>query len=167
MAAMHPCEQVGLDFLDTAPQRFANSVDLAVTPDQVWEVLTDAGAWPRWATVITRVTWTSPEPHGVGTTRTVDMRGGIVGDEEFLLWEPGRAMAFRFNAASTRAVRAFAEHYAIEGTVDGCRLTWTLAQELQGPSRVTMPLGRPLLDLTFRRFLTNLRRLTDERFATA
>ncbi|QYJ04990.1 SRPBCC family protein [Nocardioides panacisoli] len=167
MATMRPCERVGLDFLGTAPHRFRNSVELDVSPDQLWDVLTDAAAWPEWASVITRVTWTSPEPHGVGTTRTVAMRGGLVGEEEFLAWEPGRRMAFRFNAASTSAVRAFAELYEIEPTPAGCRLTWTLAQEVGGPSRFTMPLGRPLLDIGFRRFLGNLQRYTARRFATA
>ena len=81
---MFPCQRVGLDFVDTAPFRFVSTVDLAITPEQVWEVLDDAESWPHWATVITKVTWTSPEPHGVGTTRVVNMRGGIVGDEEYL-----------------------------------------------------------------------------------
>jgi hypothetical protein len=58
--------------------------------------MTDAASWPHWASVITNVTWTCPEPRGVGTTRTVDMRGGIVGDEECLMWEPFNRMAFRF-----------------------------------------------------------------------
>jgi hypothetical protein len=48
----------------------------------------------HWATVITKVTWTSPEPHGVGTTRVVNMRGGIVGDEQYLAWEPYAHTAF-------------------------------------------------------------------------
>jgi hypothetical protein len=48
------------------------------------------------------VTWTSPEPRGVVTARTVDMRGGIVGNEEFLAWEPFTRMAFRFNECSSR-----------------------------------------------------------------
>jgi hypothetical protein len=77
---MFPCEYVDLSFADTAPYRFRNSLDLAITPEQLFEVLDDAESWPRWATVITKVTWTSPEPRGVGTTRTVDMRGGIVGN---------------------------------------------------------------------------------------
>lgn len=166
MADLHPCEKVGLDFIDTAPHRFSNSVDLAITPTQLWEVLDDADAWPRWASVITHVEWTSPEPHGVGTTRTVTMRGGLVGDEEFLLWEPGERMAFRFNAASTKAIRAFAELYTIDPTPEGCRLTWTLAQEAQGLSRFTMTPGRPLLNLGFRKFLANLRRYTDERYSS-
>jgi Polyketide cyclase / dehydrase and lipid transport len=98
---MFACERVDVNFTETAPCRFTNSVDLAVTPEQLFEVLADAEAWPRWASVITNVTWTSPEPRGVGTTRTVDMRGGIIGDEEYLVWEPFTRMAF----ASTNARR--------------------------------------------------------------
>lgn len=164
MSTLHPCAPVGLDFIAHAPFRFANAVDLAVTPEQLWEVLTDAAAWPRWATVITGVRWTSPAPYGVGTTRTVTMRGGLVGEEEFLAWEPGKQMAFRFNRASTRAITAFAELYEIVETADGCRLTWTLAQRPAGVSRLTMAPMRPLLNLVFRRYLSNLRRYTDERY---
>ena len=126
---MHPCERVDLSFIDNAPYRFRNSVDLAITPEQLFEVLSDAESWPRWATVITKVTWTSPQPRGVGTTRIVEMRGGIVGDEEFLAWEPFTHMAFRFNECSTRFVGAFAEDYRVEVISGGCRLTWTMAQK--------------------------------------
>lgn len=82
--AMHPCAPVGLDFVDSAPYRIVSTVDLAITPEQLFEVLADENSWPHWATVITEVTWTSPPPRGVGTTRTVKMRGGITGNEEFL-----------------------------------------------------------------------------------
>jgi carbon monoxide dehydrogenase subunit G len=165
--AMFPCERVDLSFIENAPFRFHNSVDLAITPEQLFEVLADAEAWPRWASAITKVTWTSPEPRGVGTTRIVNMRGGIVGDEEFLAWEPFTRMAFRFNECSTRAVAAFAEDYRVEVIPGGCRLTWTMAQKPAGPSRLAMPLVGPLLNLGLRRFLTNLRGYTDARFAAA
>jgi len=163
---MVACERVDIGFLRTAPHRFSNSVDLAVTPGQLFEVLADADAWPRWATVITGVTWTSPEPRGVGATRVVNMRGGIVGNEEFLAWEPGSYMAFRFNECSSSALAAFAEDYRIQATAQGCRLTWSVANRLVGPARLSAPLAGPLMNLAFRRFLTNLRRYTDERFAT-
>ena len=162
---MFPCKRVDLDFIDNAPFRFANSVDLRITPEQLFEVLSDAESWPRWAKVITNVTWTSPEPRGVGTTRTVDMRGGIVGNEEYLAWEPYSHMAFRFNECSTRAVAAFAEDYRVETLPGGCRLTWTVAQEPAGPSRWLMVLARPVMNASFRWFLANLRRYTDERYA--
>jgi Polyketide cyclase / dehydrase and lipid transport len=164
-AKMFSCERVDVSFTETAPYRFCNSVDLAITPEQLFEVLADAESWPHWASVITKVTWTSPEPRGVGTTRTVDMRGGIVGDEEFLVWEPFTRMAFRFNECSTRAVAAFAEDYRVEVIPGGCRMTWTLAQQPAGPAKLAMFVARPLLNLAFRRFLANLRRYTDKRFA--
>lgn len=154
-----------MSFTEIAPHRFTNSVDLAITPEQLFEVLADAEAWPHWASVITNVTWTSPEPRGVGTTRTVDMRGGIVGEEEYLVWEPFSRMAFRFNECSTKAVAAFAEDYRIEVIPGGCRMTWTLAQKPKGPAKLAMFAVRPLLNMGFHRFLTNLRRYTDKRFA--
>jgi hypothetical protein len=166
MTKMFACERVDVSFTETAPYRFTNSIDLAITPEQLFEVLADAASWPHWASVITNVTWTSAEPRGVGTTRTVDMRGGIVGDEEYLAWEPFTRMAFRFNACSTRAVAAFAEDYRVDVIPGGCRMTWTLAQKPAGPAKLAMFVARPLLNLAFRRFLTNLRHYTDTRFAT-
>ncbi len=164
MTTMYPCERVDQSFIDGAPFRFSNSVDLAITPEQLFEVLADAEAWPKWAKVITRVTWTSPQPYGVGTTRTVDMLGGLVGDEEFLAWEPNRYLAFRFNTCSNKAVSAFAEEYTVVETPGGCRLTWTLAQSPAGPARFGLVLGRPLMNLSFKWFMANLRRYTDQRY---
>ena len=45
-------------------------------------------------------------------------------------------------------------------------MTWTLAQKPAGPAKLAMFVVRPLLNLTFRRFLSDLRRYTDTRFAT-
>jgi len=162
---MFPCERVDASFTDAdsveARYRFRNSVDLAITPEQLFEVLSDAQSWPRWAKVITKVTWTSPEPRGVGTTRVVEMRGGLVGNEEFLAWEPFTHMAFRFNECSTRSVAAFAEDYRVEVIPGGCRLTWTMAQKPAGPAKRAMVVVGPLLNLALRRYLRNLRSYTD------
>jgi carbon monoxide dehydrogenase subunit G len=164
--AMKPCERVGPDFIAHAPFRFVSTVDLTITPEQVFEVLDDAESWPQWATVITKVTWTSPQPHGVGTTRTVDMRGGIVGDEEFLAWEPHSHMAFRFNQASTGSIAAFAEDYRVVPTATGCNLTWVMAMKPNGvAARLGMSLGRPVMARMFQKFLYNLRDYADKRYA--
>jgi hypothetical protein len=165
MTTMYPCERVELSFIQSAPFRFSNSVDLAITPEQLFEVLADADSWPRWAKVITKVTWTSPEPYGVGTTRVVDMRGGLTGDEEFLAWEPYTYLAFHFNSCSNKAVAAFAEEYRVVEAPGGCRLTWTMAQKPNGSARLGLVLGGPLMNLSFKWFLANLRCYTDERYA--
>jgi carbon monoxide dehydrogenase subunit G len=139
-----------LDFIDSAPFRFVSTVGLSITPDQVWQVLDDAESWPHWATVITKVTWTSPEPHCLGPTRVVDMRGGISGDEEYLAWEPHVHMAFRFNEASSGIIAAFAEDYRLEPTAADCRLTWVMAMKPQGVAAlVGMSLGRPVMSWLF------------------
>ncbi len=167
MAERHPCKRVSVDFVDSAPYRFVSTVDLAITPEQLFEVLADETSWPQWATVITKVTWTSPEPRGVGTTRTVDMLGGITGDEEFLIWEPFSRMAFRFNEATTGSISAFAEDYRVAPTTQGCHLTWIMALEPNGlAGRLGLFTGRPVMGWLFQRFLHNLRRYTDERYAT-
>lgn len=165
---MKPCERVELDFIDSAPFRFVSTVDLSITPEQVWQVLDDAESWPHWATVITKVTWTSPEPHGLGATRVVDMRGGITGDEEYLAWEPQVHMAFRFNEASSGSIAAFAEDYRLEPTAAGCRLTLVMAMKPNGvAARLGMTLGRPMMSWLFQKFLYNLRDYSVKRFVTS
>jgi hypothetical protein len=77
VAKTHPGELVDLDFIAHAPFRFVSTVDLTITPEQIFEVLGDAESWRHWATVITDVVWTSPEPRDVGTTRMVSMRGNV------------------------------------------------------------------------------------------
>jgi len=156
---LHPCERVDLAWLDRAPQRFSNDVDIALTPDELFGVLARADTWPRWAKVIKHVEYTSPEPHGVGTTRVVRMAGGMVGDEEFLAWEPGRQMAFRFNTSATRTLKAFLENYRLEPIAGGTRLTWELGMHTGGASKLFAPISTPVTNAMFRRFLRNLQRL--------
>jgi len=168
MARTYECERVDLDFIDRAPFRFVSTVDLAITGEQLFEVLADETSWPKWATVITDVEWTSPQPRGVGTTRTVHMRGNIVGHEEFLAWEPFSRMAFRFNTTTSGAISAFAEDYRVVETPQGCHLTWVMAIRPSGPAgRLGMLLGRPVMAWMFQRFLHNLRRYSDARYPSA
>ena len=49
MTKKYYCERVDQGFIDNAP--FRNTVDLAVTPEQVFEVLADAESWPQLVTV--------------------------------------------------------------------------------------------------------------------
>jgi hypothetical protein len=165
MAKRYPCERVNLDFLDTAGYRFVRTVDLAITAEQLFEVLAEADSWSRWATAIADVTWTSPQPYGVGATRTVIMRGGAVNDAEFLAWEHYSHMAFRLNQSTTKGLAAFVEDYQVQETPRGCHLTWTVAITPRGLiTRFGMFVGRPVMARVFRRFAGNLRRYTDDRF---
>ena len=160
------CEKVDDTWIDSAPVRLVNAVDIAAEPAQIWTALEDADAWPRWATVITDVEWTSPQPFGVGTTRTVTMRGGMVGDEEFISWEPYRRMGFRFNEASMDGVRAFAERYTLDARPDGhTRVEWVMAMAPKGVSKAIVPITRVPMQMAFGRMLRRFGKLVEAEYA--
>lgn len=136
--AMHRCREVGLEFFDTAPARFEAVVEIAATPEDVFEAFEDAASWPAWAPPIKRVEWTSPPPFGVGTTRTVTLIGGV-GKEVFIAWERGRRMAFRFTETSMPNTAAFAEDYQVTDLGDGwTRVRWIMAMEPTGASAAVL-----------------------------
>jgi uncharacterized protein YndB with AHSA1/START domain len=148
---MHQCQRVDIGFLDTASARFEATVDIAATPEQIFDAFEDAHAWTVWALPITKVEWTSPKPFGVGTTRTVTMTGGMVGEEEFIAWDRGKRMAFCFTGCSVGTVNAFAEDYHVTRLDDGrCRVRWIMAMESAGVSRLMMPLTAPLMRVGLR-----------------
>src|SRR5690348_8575982 len=112
------CRPVELDFIEGAPWRFENEVKLDAPPEGVFDIFADGESWPRWFNGIYRVDWTSPEPKGVGTTRTVRLTTMTV-DEHFLAWERGKRFAFRFVGSSLPLCRAGIEDYRLEPTADG------------------------------------------------
>ncbi len=156
---MYPCRKVGLAFFDEAPFRFEASVEVEAPPERVFDIFEDARSWPAWVPLIKRVEWTSPKPFGVGTTRTVTMVGGLVADEEFIAWEPGKRMAFYFRATSQKNLVAFAEDYRVTDLGNGrSRIAWRVAMEVSGLNRLAMPLTGPLVGLGLKWMLGRLRR---------
>jgi hypothetical protein len=162
MARNFACQRVDMRFFATAQIRFTNSIEINATPERIFAVFEDAESWPVWAPAIKKVTWTSPKPFGLGTTRTVEMQGGIAGYEEFIAWEPGKRMAFRFNEASMPGIDAFGEDYIVETTANGCRVTWTVAMSPVGFNRFVMPLNKPIMKLVFGWFLKNLKKYVEK-----
>ncbi len=159
----YQCEDVGLEFFDEAPTRYVASVAIAASPEEVFDVFLDADAWTRWAWPITKVEWISGFPIEVGSTRTVHMRGGIIGYEEFIAYELGVRMAFRFNEASKKGIEAFAEDYRVTDLGAGrCRVDWTMAMKnaRQGPAFVST-LTDPVMGFMVRRMLRKFGRLVE------
>jgi uncharacterized protein YndB with AHSA1/START domain len=161
---MHECRKVDLSYFETAPARFQAEVVIAADPERIFEVFEDAHAWTVWALPITAVHWTSPRPFGVGTTRTVHMIGSMIGEEQFIAWERGKRMAFYFTRCSKSNVAAFAEDYHVEDLGDGrCRVSWMMAMEPSGPSRLTMPLMGPPMRAGLAFMLRRLKKYVEKR----
>jgi hypothetical protein len=135
------CQPVGLDFLEEAPRRFEVIASLNQPAEHVFAVLGDPEAWVEWFEDMQQVEWTSPEPHGVGSTRTVTL-DIVTAYEYFIRWEQGRRLTFRFEQASAPAFRAFLEDYhLIERGERTCELHWTVCWS---PSLLMRPIA-PLL----------------------
>ncbi|MDP6935203.1 MAG: SRPBCC family protein, partial [Myxococcota bacterium] len=128
-----PCEPTDQTLFDSARIRYCFTRTLPVSPQQLFDVFEDPESWPRWATGIGAVEWTSPRPFGVGTTRTVTFWGGMEVFEEFVAWERGREMAFVFYGTTQEVWTRFGEHYRVEDLgEEQCRLTWTVAYDPTG-----------------------------------
>ncbi|WP_065383269.1 SRPBCC family protein [Hyphomonas sp. ND6WE1B] len=112
---------VGEEYLATVGEKLKVTHAFPFPASAVWAALLDAKAWTEWL-AITKVTWTSPEPYAVGTTRTVEI-GDMVIDEVFFIWEEGKRMAFYFDK-STLPISAGVEDYHVVETPDGCELRW-------------------------------------------
>ena len=140
------CEKVGVDFFDHAPTVHRATKEVAATPEEIFAVLLDADSWVAWAFPITGVEWTSGFPIEVGSTRTVHMRGGLSGYEEFIAYEHGARMAFRFNAATKKGVRAFAEDYRVTDLGGGrCSVAWTMAMDTGRPAGIADKFVNPVM----------------------
>ncbi|WP_372809797.1 SRPBCC family protein [Litorivivens sp.] len=159
---MFECTAVDLTFLETARNCYKASVDINATPEQIFESFEDAEDWTRWAPPIQKVEWTSPKPFGLGTTRTVSMSGGMVGDEVFIAWDYPKRMAFCFTACSKPMTESFAEDYVVTPLDNGMtRVEWTMAMEVKGAGRITLPLFSPFMKIGVKWMLKRFKKLVE------
>lgn len=151
------CRPVGLDFIKESAYRFENVVGLEAAPEVVFDIFADGDSWPRWFRDIKRVVWTSPEPKGVGTTRTVTLTTMTV-YEHFLAWERGRRFAFRFEGSSLPLCRAGIEDYRLEDLGAGrTRFFYGVYLEPSFAVRLAGPIARAQFAGMFRRAAEGLR----------
>ncbi len=157
------CAHKSIDEIRCAPVLVLNTVEINCSAERLFAIFEDEHAWTLWGSSLEKVTWTSPKPFGVGTTRTVEMAGGIVGVEEFIVWEDNKRMAFCFTESSMPNMDAFGEDYVIESLDTGrVRLHWHAAF---WPSNtfalLCFKLFKPLMKFFLASFLKKLKKLCE------
>jgi Polyketide cyclase / dehydrase and lipid transport len=130
-----------MTFLQAAPFRYVNTVDLAVAAERMWAALTADDTLVSWTPLVTGLRWTTPRPFGVGTTREVTILRLLTSRERYHRWDQGRRKTFTVVEVSVPGLRRLAEDYVVERTPGGSRFIWTLALE---PG----PILKPILRLT-------------------
>jgi hypothetical protein len=138
-------------FLSSAPQRMVETMVIARPAAAVWADLTSDSVL-SWCRLVAGVTWTSPRPFGVGTTRTLRARLGLLALKEvFFRWEEGRRHSFYVAEATAPLFRTFAEDYVVEeSSPTTCRFTWRVAFEPTAAARPGVPLDRMITQSLFR-----------------
>jgi Polyketide cyclase / dehydrase and lipid transport len=145
---LRPCNE---EFLSSAPQRMADTMEIAQPAERVWAELTSDDTL-SWCRMLAGVTWTSPRPFGEGTTRTVRTPlGALALREVYFRWEEGRRNSFFLAEATAPLFRTFAEDYLVEEiTPSSCRFTWTVAFEAPPAARPGNPINRLITRSLFR-----------------
>lgn len=144
-------------FLTDAPKRYEQTFAIPRPAAQVWEDLT-ADAPLSWCRALgpKGVTWTSPRPFGVGTTRQARvLKGLLVVQERYFAWDEGHRQAFAATAVNLPLVKRLAEEHVLEPDgPDACTLRWLIAVQ---PTAAGRP-GGPLNAAIFRSFFKDTAR---------
>jgi hypothetical protein len=148
---MGVCRPVDERIFESAPWRFVHTVDVPASAARTFsEALEDGAAWPQWFPGIREVRWTSPQPFGVGTTRTVVLNSFTV-QEHFFRWEPGRRFSFYATHISMPVGHVLAEDWLLTDTgPNRCRFTYTTAMEPSLFLRLATPISRAQFNGAFK-----------------
>lgn len=142
----HALEPVDESFFRNAPIVHRYPVKLPVPPEQVWAQISSDESLSAWRGLrVPRLTWTSPRPFGVDTTREVVLPlSAMTVRERFFRWDEGKGYSFYVYEANRPGIRRFAEDYVIEPDGSGAQFTWTIAIEPQPRIAPVMKLLSPV-----------------------
>ena len=146
------CAPTDESFLISAPKRYVETFPISRPASEVWADLTADNALHFCRALGDGVTWTSPRPFGVGTTRRAEVLKGLIRlDERFIVWEEGRRKTFVGVEANLPLIKRIAEDYVVEPDGDGaCRFTWTIAVEPTPAGRPGAPLNAAIFASIFK-----------------
>jgi len=135
----------------TAPVRLRDIFEVPQSASLLWGELTDEHPF-AWCRLLRSVSWTSPRPFGVGTTRSARTIGNASAiHARYFRWEEGRRQSFYAVESSLPLFRSLAEDYLVEPTGERtCRFTWTIAIDPHPLSRPANPINRAIFSTLFR-----------------
>jgi len=165
MAAFKPLKPITESFFKTANLRASASMEANCSPERLMETLAGDVVWTQWAPALKKVEWTSPKPYGQGAKRTVHLLGGQAVKENFFIWKENEQVAFYVEEGTMPGIESFAENYEITVLNNGqtTRLVWTVAIQVIGIGALFAPVSRFFMELTFKRWLQNYKRILEQR----
>jgi hypothetical protein len=162
MTRWYPLEPADAEFLASAPHVFRYQKRFVAPPEQVWESLASNASIAAWGPAIKEVSWTSPRPFGVGTTREVAGLGARA-RERYFRWDEGHDYSFAVYESTIPLFKRFAEDYAIEPDDGGTLFRWTVAIEPKAALALPFKALAPALKAVFGRLPNDGQRYFAER----
>ncbi|MEQ8717072.1 MAG: SRPBCC family protein [Acidimicrobiales bacterium] len=144
------------------------SVTIGATPTEVWSVVEDVAGHVEWMADATEIRFLTDERSGVGVRFECDTKVGPLTTTdvmEITEWEPEQSMGVRHSGAVTGEGRFELEAVEPDHTI----FRWS--EDLSFPWYFGGPLGefaaKPVLEWVWRRNLTRLAGIVEERFPRA
>lgn len=152
MARWYPLEPTDATVFDTATHLFRYQKRYDAPPDIVWASLASDRSLADWGSSVSELTWTSPRPFGVGTTREVALALNLARvREHFFRWDEGEGYSFYVHEANAPLFRRFAEDYSLKPDGTGTLFDWTLAIDPRSALRLPFQVLAPVLKAAFGR----------------
>ena len=110
------------EWIEAAPIRVEESVDIAATAEAVWGHIADHERWPTWFEDIDKVEITGMAT-GVGGNRRVTAKRLPI-DEEFTVWKENEEFAFAVIGTKLPFLSTMAESVRLEPSDGVCRVVY-------------------------------------------
>jgi Polyketide cyclase / dehydrase and lipid transport len=158
--AVDPCD---LDFCERSPHRMVTEAVLPLDPGPAFDLIASDRELGAWLHDFVACRWTSDPPHGVGSTREVELRMMRV-RERFLAWDPGERLTFTFTASTLPLMKRAVEDLRLTPLGPArTRLRWTVHYELRAWAAPLDGIARIVFGRLFARSAENLVRCAAER----
>lgn len=144
-------------FVDSSPHRIAAVAIIDAPPSRVFDIFANSEHQREWMHDFRACRWTSGEPHGVGSTREIELKA-ITAQERFLIWEPGQRLMFSVDAVTVPLVKQMLEDMRFEPLAEGTqtRLVWHI-HYAPAPAAVPLhPIARAVFSHMFGSSAKNL-----------
>ncbi|HZF48052.1 MAG TPA: SRPBCC family protein [Polyangiaceae bacterium] len=151
-----------IDYTRSSPFQIRHEAQIAAPPERVFDVLSTNEGAKEWFKDFEAIRWTSAPPHGVGSTREVELKL-LTAKERFLAWDPGRRLTFCIYALTLPIVTQMVEDMQMEPSGDGgTRFTWTVHYTPSLLMRPVHPIARKVFGDMFRASTEGLRRFASK-----
>src|SRR5262245_13834431 len=126
----------------SSPFQFRNEAVIYAPPERIFEIWATGEGQEQWFKDFVACRWTSAAPHGVGSTREIELKALTV-KERFLAWDPGKRISFCIYACTLPLISEMLEDLQFEPEGDGkTRFKWTAHYTPSPIMRLIHPIAR-------------------------